>query len=66
MLEFQKQVPGGHFVTDSFATHHQKSIAKWTMRGVNAEKLGEGTSYGEYDEQGLLVAMTGFFETTTS
>ena len=62
MSEFQKQAPGAHFVTEYFATHHQKSLAKWTMRSETSVKLGEGTSYGEYDANGLLVAMTGFFE----
>jgi hypothetical protein len=65
MVEFQQQVPGGHFVTASFATHHQKSLATWKMLGADAAQLGEGTSYGEYDANGLLVAMTGFFETAS-
>jgi hypothetical protein len=66
MVEFQKQVPGGHFVTEHFATHHQKSIAKWRMLSADAVQIGEGTSYAEYDANGLLVAMTAFFETATS
>ncbi|HKO51761.1 MAG TPA: nuclear transport factor 2 family protein [Polyangiaceae bacterium] len=66
MLEFQKQVPGGYFVTEYFATHHQKSIAKWRMLSADAAQIGEGMSYGEYDANGLLVAMTGFFEPPAS
>ena len=66
MSEFQQQVPGGHFVTEYFATHHDKSIAKWKMLSADAVQIGEGTSYGEYDANGRLVAMTGFFETATS
>ena len=63
MVEFQGQVPGGHFVTDQFITHHGKSIAKWRMLNGAAAVIGEGVSYGEYDERNRLVAMTGFFET---
>ena len=66
MSEFQTQVPGGHFVTEYFASHHQKSIAKWRMVSADGAKIGEGMSYGEYDATGLLVAMTGFFETAAS
>ena len=63
MLEFHRQIPGAHFVTEYFSAHHGKSIAKWKMIGESAAPLGEGISYGEYDDGNKLVAMTGFFET---
>lgn len=66
MSEFQQQVPGAHFVTQYFATHHEKSIAKWQMLSADAASIGEGTSYAEYDAHGRLVVMTGFFETAAS
>jgi hypothetical protein len=66
MIELQKQVPGAHFVTEHFATHHQRSIAEWKMLSADAVQIGKGTSYAEYDANGLLVAMTGFFETAAS
>jgi hypothetical protein len=66
MAELQKQIPGAHFVTEYFATHHQKSIAKWQMLNADAVKIAEGTSFGEYDAHGFLLAMTGFFETAAS
>ena len=59
---FHCQVPGGHFVTHYFASHHQQSIAKWNMLDGNGQVIGEGVSYGRYDDN-RLVAMTGFFET---
>lgn len=62
LLAFHQQVPGGHFVTERFYTHHQRSAARWTMRGAGGEVLGEGISYGEYDDMGRLVRMTGFFD----
>ena len=63
MVEFHKQVPGGHFVTTWFLSHHDRSVAKWNMVGIDGTVLGDGVSYGEYNVEGLLVAMTGFYET---
>jgi hypothetical protein len=62
MADFHRQIPGGHFVTSQFIAHHGRSMAKWTMRGADDAVLGEGVSYGEYDRDNRLVAMTGFFE----
>jgi SnoaL-like domain len=63
MLAFHQQVPGGHFVTPYFLAHHDVSIAKWNMVSSDGTVIGDGVSYGQYNEQGMLVAMTGFFET---
>ena len=63
MQDFQRQIPGGHFVTTWFLTHHQRSVAKWEMRSAAAEVLGIGVSYAEYEADGKIRAMTGFFET---
>lgn len=62
MLDFHRQVPGGYFVTTYFQAHSGKSIAKWEMRNGENVVLGDGISYGEYNENGILVSMTGFFE----
>ncbi len=66
MLEFHEQIPGGHFATKYFLTHHDRCIAKWNMVAGDGTVLGDGVSYGEYNEQGKLIAMTGFFETPAS
>ena len=63
MVEFHQQVPGGHFVTKDYLFHHGCSIAHWDMVAGDGSVLGEGTSYGEYDGDGKLTRMTGFFET---
>jgi SnoaL-like domain len=63
MLAFHQQVPGGHFVTTYFLAHHDVSIAKWNMVSGDGAVIGDGVSYGKYNEQGMLVTMTGFFET---
>jgi hypothetical protein len=66
MASFQQQIPGGHFVTQEFFSHHGRSAARWKMLSGDGAPLGEGISYAEYDEQQRLVAMTGFFETPES
>ena len=63
MLGFHQQVPGGHFATTYFLAHHDVSIAKWNMVNGDGTIIGDGVSYGHYNEEGALVAMTGFFET---
>lgn len=62
MVGFHGQIPGGHFVTEQFITHHDRSIARWRMVNSEGVKIGEGVSYGEYGTDGKLIAMTGFFE----
>ena len=63
MNQFHQQVPGGHFVTEQFSQHHDRSLATWTMCDAGGRVIGQGTSCGQYNEDGQLVAMTGFFET---
>ena len=62
MLDFHRQIPGGHFVTVQFLAHSNKSIARWEMRNGANVLLGDGMSYGEYNDAGKLMSMTGFFE----
>jgi hypothetical protein len=62
MISFHEQIPGGHFVTEQFYSHHHRSVARWKMLRGDGTPLGEGISYAEYDEQKRLVTMTGFFE----
>lgn len=66
MLDFHAQLPGGHFVTTYFQAHHDRSIAKWNMVDGAGAIVGEGVSYGEYDDSGMLAGMTGFFATPTN
>jgi SnoaL-like domain len=63
MLGFHQQVPGGHFVTTHFLAHHDVSIAKWNMVSGDGVVIGDGVSWGKYNDKGMLVEMTGFFET---
>ncbi len=63
MLDFHKQIPGAHFVTTYFLAHSRKSVARWNMVTSDGVAIGDGISFGEYNEAGRLIAMTGFFET---
>lgn len=63
MLDFHKQVPGGHFVITYFLAHNHQSICRWEMRDRAKTVLGEGISYGKFNPEGKLAAVTGFFET---
>lgn len=63
MLNFHQQIPGGYFLTTYFLMHSNKSIARWEMRNSSNNVLGDGMSYGEYNDNGKLVSMTGFFQT---
>jgi hypothetical protein len=62
MIGFHQQIPGGHFVTKYFRAHNDQSIACWDMNNGDGAVVGEGISYGKYNAQGRLIAMTGFFD----
>lgn len=62
MLDFHRQVPGGHFVTTYFQAHNDRSIARWNMVDGSGRVIGDGVSFGEYNADGRLCTMTGFFE----
>lgn len=62
MTEFHRQVPGGHFVTTRFFSHNNRSVATWNMVAGDGTVLSDGISYGEYNDAGQLVTMTGFYE----
>jgi hypothetical protein len=44
-----------------WGTHQGRSLATWNIVRAEGQVVGHGTSYAEYDDRGLLVAMTGFF-----
>ena len=63
MLKFHEDVPGGSFETIQFMTHKNRSVSRWQMRNAQNEAIGDGISYAEFDNDGRLKTMTGFFET---
>jgi hypothetical protein len=65
MADFQQLLPGASFVTTTFFSHHDHSLAHWNMLSVDATVLGTGISYGRYGPDGRLVQMTGFFDNSS-
>ncbi|NLR74033.1 nuclear transport factor 2 family protein [Leeia aquatica] len=61
--DFQRQFPGCYFVTAWFHTHHARAAVRWHMCGPDGSALSEGVSYVEFDGEGKLISMNGFFET---
>ena len=62
MLDFHKTIPGGYFVTREFKSHNNRSISEWDMRACDGTVIGVGISYAEYNRDGKLTSMTGFFD----
>jgi hypothetical protein len=62
MIDFHRQVPGGHFVTRRFQVHRGGCLAHWDMIAGDETVLGDGISHGRFGGDGKLVAMTGFFD----
>jgi len=63
MQGFHQQIPGAYFVTERFMSHHQHCMAQWKMVGADGAVLGEGVSFGQFNDRGKLLAMTGFYDT---
>jgi len=61
MGQFQASVSGGRFHIRSVLHHHDRSLADWSLRGVDGDVLQTGTSFGELAEDGRLRAISGFF-----
>jgi hypothetical protein len=60
MAEFQKNVPGGKFVTTKFEQHHDRCLVHYDLVGVDESVLTTGASYGVFGADGRLVQMVGF------
>jgi hypothetical protein len=61
MEAFQKNTPGGAFVTTNLQEHHDQSLAQWNMVDGEGKVISPGTSFARYDADGRLKQMTGFF-----
>ncbi len=63
MLSLFEMNPGGTFETTSFVAHHGRSLAKWDVKNASGVRVGEGSSYAEYDESGRISSVAVFFAT---
>lgn len=62
MEQFHLQSNGAYFVTRKFLQHGQSSAANWDLLSQKGDKIGEGISFGRYDQNGLLVETSAFYE----
>ena len=61
MGQFQASVPGGHFRIRSVLHHHDRSLAHWSLHGIDEHVIQTGTSFGMLAKDGKLHAISGFF-----
>ena len=62
VAEFQQQFPGASFRTDSIVQHHGQMLAAWVMLSDAGAELLQGNSYARWNEQGLLMQLSGFWK----
>ncbi|MET1416800.1 nuclear transport factor 2 family protein [Roseibium sp. HPY-6] len=58
---FQKDVPGGFFEIVDVKSHHNHTLARWTLRGKNGAEMMQGTSHATLNSDGEFTSFTGFF-----
>ena len=58
----QQKTPGAFFENTKFLSHHQQGLSSWTMRNSERATIATGNSYARFNQEGLLIQMTGFFE----
>jgi hypothetical protein len=63
---FQETVPGAVFRIRSVLNHHDRTLANWSMVGLDGSELQTGTSFGLLAEDGRLRAISGFFHDTAT
>jgi hypothetical protein len=61
LMDVEAMNPGGGIETVAFVSHHGRSLATWNAIDSSGIRIGEGTSYVEYDDAGRMVAIATFF-----
>ncbi|MBL4646660.1 MAG: nuclear transport factor 2 family protein [Rhizobiales bacterium] len=61
IAQFQKDVPGAYFEIVEVKGHHNKTLARWKLRGQDGEEMMQGTSYAALTEGGKFTSFAGFF-----
>ena len=62
IAQSQEKTPGASFENTKFLCHHQQGLSNWTMRNGEGATVATGNSYTRFNDEGLLIQMTGFFE----
>ena len=58
---FRQQMPDTTFRNHTFLTHHEQSLAEWTLYDAQGAELQPGKSYARFGEDGRLTSIAGFF-----
>lgn len=61
MEGFRSTSPASSFRIDTVASHHDASMARWSLLDAEGRCVGAGTSFAN-EQDGLLKNVTGFFE----
>ncbi len=59
--QFRSDMPGTVFRNHHFLFHNGWSLAHWTLYDVTGVELVPGASTAEYDPNGRIIRVTGFF-----
>lgn len=61
MAQFQTDIPGAHFEILDVKFHHNRSLARWSLRGHDGAEMMQGTSFAALAEDGKFLSFSGFF-----
>lgn len=62
MEHYQEEFPGSTIEMRYFLSHNDRCFVKWEIEDPKRNVLMEGSSYGEFDAEGKIVTMCGFYE----
>lgn len=62
MAAFQHSVPGAAFDIVAVLHHHDRSLARWRLRGADGTVLQTGASAATHAPDGRLHTINGFFD----
>lgn len=62
MEAFRSTSPAGSFRIDTVLSHHDATMARWSLLDAEGRSIGAGASFAN-SREGLLGNITGFFET---
>lgn len=57
-------MPGLKLKLKNYYTHHDYSLAEWDLLNAEGKILTSGSSFAEYNKEGKIVEMSGFFKET--
>ena len=62
MEHYQQEFPGSTIEMRYFLSHNDRCTVRWEIEDPERNVVMDGTSYGEFDPEGKIVTMCGFYE----